>query len=92
LENLTLEGVAEYIKEKQPRNIVFMVGAGISTSAGIPDFRSPGIYCCCFLVYKRAELKGYPENDDFWYKKIEILELFYGMNGNCVQFFMKFMS
>uniref|UniRef100_A0A914CCM7 Deacetylase sirtuin-type domain-containing protein n=1 Tax=Acrobeloides nanus TaxID=290746 RepID=A0A914CCM7_9BILA len=42
LENLTLEGVAEYIKEKQLRNIVFMVGAGISTSAGIPDFRSPG--------------------------------------------------
>lgn len=46
LEARTLEAVAKYIKEKDDCRIVLMVGAGISTSAGIPDFRSPetGIY------------------------------------------------
>ncbi|XP_076454319.1 NAD-dependent protein deacetylase sirtuin-2-like [Babylonia areolata] len=42
LEELTLEGVARYIQSGKCKNIVTMVGAGISTSAGIPDFRSPG--------------------------------------------------
>uniref|UniRef100_A0A667Y471 NAD-dependent protein deacetylase n=1 Tax=Myripristis murdjan TaxID=586833 RepID=A0A667Y471_9TELE len=42
LDELTLEGVAQYIKSGKCKNIICMVGAGISTSAGIPDFRSPG--------------------------------------------------
>ncbi|KAK5868278.1 hypothetical protein PBY51_009307 [Eleginops maclovinus] len=42
LDELTLEGVARYIKSGKCKNIICMVGAGISTSAGIPDFRSPG--------------------------------------------------
>ncbi|KAL3112409.1 hypothetical protein niasHT_016959 [Heterodera trifolii] len=41
LATLNLDGVATFIREKQPE-IVFMVGAGVSTSAGIPDFRTPG--------------------------------------------------
>lgn len=46
LTSLDLEGIATYIQTKNVRNIVFMVGAGISTSAGVPDFRSPrsGLY------------------------------------------------
>ncbi|KAL3471697.1 DHS-like NAD/FAD-binding domain-containing protein [Aspergillus californicus] len=46
LQARTVDALATYIKEKNVRRIVVMVGAGISTSAGIPDFRSPdtGIY------------------------------------------------
>jgi NAD-dependent histone deacetylase SIR2 len=42
----TLEAVAEYIQSGKVHNVVVMTGAGISTSAGIPDFRSPetGLY------------------------------------------------
>jgi NAD-dependent deacetylase sirtuin 2 len=44
LKSLDLGGFAEYMKSA--KKIVFMSGAGISTSAGIPDFRSPktGLY------------------------------------------------
>ncbi|KAL6421435.1 hypothetical protein ACFW04_013892 [Cataglyphis niger] len=43
---LSLDGIVEYIKEKPDCKIITMAGAGISTSAGIPDFRSPssGLY------------------------------------------------
>uniref|UniRef100_A0AAY5EV79 NAD-dependent protein deacetylase n=1 Tax=Electrophorus electricus TaxID=8005 RepID=A0AAY5EV79_ELEEL len=42
LDELSLEGVASYIQSGKCKNVICMVGAGISTSAGIPDFRSPG--------------------------------------------------
>ena len=43
---LTIQRLAELIHSKQVNNIIVMTGAGISTSCGIPDFRSPdtGLY------------------------------------------------
>ncbi|KAK3693680.1 DHS-like NAD/FAD-binding domain-containing protein [Podospora appendiculata] len=46
LSECSLDAVADYIKSGKARRIVVMTGAGISTAAGIPDFRSPetGLY------------------------------------------------
>lgn len=46
LNDVSLDGIVEYIKTKTCKNIITLSGAGISTSAGIPDFRSPktGLY------------------------------------------------
>jgi len=53
--NISLESVAEKIKSGEIKNICFMTGAGISTAAGIPDFRSPnlGLY---FTMAKKFKL------------------------------------
>lgn len=37
-----LDGLVAFIKSGACKNIVVMSGAGVSTAAGIPDFRSPG--------------------------------------------------
>ena len=41
-EEPSLEQVARLIRDGKVSNVVFLCGAGISVSAGIPDFRTPG--------------------------------------------------
>ncbi|XP_050293397.1 NAD-dependent protein deacetylase sirtuin-2 isoform X1 [Anthonomus grandis grandis] len=42
LNDVSLDGIVDYIQKNGCKNIITMAGAGISTSAGIPDFRSVG--------------------------------------------------
>lgn len=49
-----LKGVAEYILSDNCKNISVLAGAGISVSAGIPDFRSKGGF------YNTLDLSQYP--------------------------------
>lgn len=46
LDEVNLDGIVKWIKNERCKNIITLAGAGISTSAGIPDFRSPetGLY------------------------------------------------
>jgi hypothetical protein len=39
--DVSLAGIAKLISSGRAKRIVVLTGAGISTSAGIPDFRSP---------------------------------------------------
>ncbi len=42
LDDVSFQGIVDYIRQGKAKNIITMAGAGISTSAGIPDFRTPG--------------------------------------------------
>eukprot|EP00931_Biecheleriopsis_adriatica_P100992 TRINITY_DN76220_c0_g1_i1.p1 TRINITY_DN76220_c0_g1~~TRINITY_DN76220_c0_g1_i1.p1 ORF type:complete len:689 (-),score=122.80 TRINITY_DN76220_c0_g1_i1:34-2100(-) len=64
--DLTLAGVARCVAEGRYRNIVVLMGAGASTAAGIPDYRSSTGVGSCSL----DEFLAQPEA--FWRKKAEM--------------------
>ena len=55
LSSFDLKGVADLIASGRATRIICMCGAGISVSAGIPDFRSPGTG-----LYSQLEKYGLP--------------------------------
>jgi len=58
---LTLEDIAAKIKSGKIKRIITMAGAGISTSAGIPDFRSEGTGLYATIAEKYPDLES-PED------------------------------
>ncbi|GJF00694.1 NAD-dependent deacetylase sirtuin-2 [Phanerochaete sordida] len=74
LEDRDIPSLAKYIKSDKCKNIFVMMGAGVSTSAGIPDFRSPetGLYANLQrlnLPYPEAvfEINFFRENPEPFY-------------------------
>ena len=59
LKSFDMDGVVEYIKSGRGKKIILMTGAGISTAAGIPDFRSIGTG-----LYSNLQKYNLPEPSD----------------------------
>ncbi|KAJ7745602.1 NAD-dependent deacetylase sirtuin-2 [Mycena maculata] len=54
-----IDGIVQYMKSPQCNKILVMAGAGISTAAGIPDFRSPGTGL--YAVFELGYLLDHPD-------------------------------
>ena len=79
-ENKDIISVAKLLKEGYFKNIMLMVGAGVSVNAGIPDFRSKGGF---YDILKQQglprpeivfDLKHFRENPSLFYEFAGLLD------------------
>lgn len=64
---LSLAGVASRLLDGRSRRVVALVGAGASTAAGIPDFRSPGGMWASGATRELFSAAGFAERPEaFW--------------------------
>ena len=83
LKEATLEHLGELMKNEEFKNIIVLTGAGISTNANIPDFRSKetGLYDQLRKKFKDENIKLTPESIfDINTFKIDP-EIFYSLRG-----------
>mmetsp|Transcript_3417 Transcript_3417/g.7110 ORF Transcript_3417/g.7110 Transcript_3417/m.7110 type:complete len:418 (-) Transcript_3417:1331-2584(-) len=80
LQTKTLQDLALGLKSQEFKKIAILVGAGISVSAGIPDFRSPGIGLRASLMELSVEtpetlfeINYFRSNPDVFFKVIHRL-------------------
>eukprot|EP01080_Neovahlkampfia_damariscottae_P008924 gene8924-873_t len=83
LKEATLEHIGELLKNETFKNVIVLTGAGISTNAKIPDFRSKdtGLYDQLRKKFKDENIKLTPESIfDINTFKIDP-KIFYGLRG-----------
>jgi len=69
----TFEGILGRILEGQSRKIIVLLGAGASTAAGIPDFRSPmGLWSQPAMTNLFSLSGFFDEPESFWVKAHEL--------------------
>ncbi|XP_052769173.1 NAD-dependent protein deacetylase sirtuin-2-like [Mya arenaria] len=57
LDEVSFEGIARYLASDKCSKVVVLTGAGISTSAGIPDYRSPNTGLLATVKAKYPKMK-----------------------------------
>eukprot|EP00927_Polykrikos_kofoidii_P023378 TRINITY_DN2156_c0_g2_i1.p1 TRINITY_DN2156_c0_g2~~TRINITY_DN2156_c0_g2_i1.p1 ORF type:complete len:723 (-),score=106.56 TRINITY_DN2156_c0_g2_i1:532-2700(-) len=71
--DVSLAGVARRIAQGKSRRIVALIGAGASTAAGIPDFRSPSGLWSQAATRNLFSLEGFMAQPDvFWREKAKL--------------------
>uniref|UniRef100_A0A7S4RQP1 Deacetylase sirtuin-type domain-containing protein n=1 Tax=Alexandrium monilatum TaxID=311494 RepID=A0A7S4RQP1_9DINO len=73
--DVSLAGIAARLREGRSRRVVVLLGAGASTAAGIPDFRSAG---GLWTIETTKDLFSWPgflaQPEAFWRKAFELFE------------------